>query len=407
MRRKSEAGQALAVTVVAMVALIGFAGLGVDMGMLRYEKRLQQNAADAAAIAGANNIPYGGITVGAQNASAANKFTDSGGGEVSDCGSGAAVGTVCVQVNSTETTGGPQSGPHANDPNYVEVLVAAVQPTYFMRILGIRQETVTARAVATNVGGGGCLYTLGRPGSPTDVSVTGGSINAPNCGILDDGDLNAAGGTVTARSVGVAGACGAGCPGNAILGIPVAADPLSSLVALLTSLLPGGPCQADPNLTADGTLNPGNYCAITISGAANVTFNPGVYTIVGNFTSSTSGTLTGTGVTFAITTGAINITGTGILNLSAPTTGSFTGILFWQAATDVSAGAFSVANGSSLGGALYLPAAALTMTMSGSNSVVPDAILVVNSLTVSGGGTLTLSASGASNSPIKTTTLVE
>ena len=58
MRRKSEAGQALAVTVVAMVALIGFAGLGVDMGMLRYEKRLQQSAADAAAIAGANDLAF-------------------------------------------------------------------------------------------------------------------------------------------------------------------------------------------------------------------------------------------------------------------------------------------------------------------------------------------------------------
>jgi hypothetical protein len=407
MRRKSEAGQALAVTVVALVALIGFAGLGVDMGMLRYEKRLQQSAADAAAIAGANNIPYGGITVGAQNASAENKFTDSGGGQVTDCGSGAAIGTVCVQVNSKETSGGPQSGPHANDPNYVEVLVADVQPTYFMRILGIRQETVTARAVATNLGGGGCLYTLGPPGSPADVNVTGGSINAANCGILDDGDLNATGGTVTARSIGVAGACLVGCPGNAILGIPVAADPLSGLMALLTPLLPGGACQADPNLTADGTLNPGNYCAITIGGSANVTFNPGVYNIVGNFTSTTTGTLTGTGVTFAITSGVINLTGTGILNLSAPTGTSFAGILFLQAATDSSAAAFSVSNGSSLGGALYLPAAALTMTMSGSNSVVPDTVLVVNSLTVSGGGTLNLNTDASAGSPIKSTTLVE
>ncbi len=58
MRRNSEAGQALAITIVVMVALIGFAGLGVDMGMLRYEKRLQQSAADAAAIAGANDVAF-------------------------------------------------------------------------------------------------------------------------------------------------------------------------------------------------------------------------------------------------------------------------------------------------------------------------------------------------------------
>jgi hypothetical protein len=276
-----------------------------------------------------------------------------------------------------------------------------------MRILGINSEGVTARGVATNLGGGGCLYTLGRPGT-LDVNVTGGSINAPNCGILDDGDLNAAGGTVGAKSVGVAGTCGAGCPGNAILGMPAVADPLSSLVALLTSLLPGGPCQADPNLTMDGTLNPGNYCALTISGTANVTFNPGVYSIVGNFTSTTSGTLTGLGVTFYVTTGAISLGGSNILDLSAPTTGSFAGVLFWQVATDASAAAFNIANGSSLGGALYMPAAAVTMALSGSNSVnsaVPNTILVAKSLMTTGSGTLTLSSSNSS--PIKNTTLVE
>ena len=58
MRRKSEAGQALAFTAVAMFVLIGVAGLGVDIGVSRYQKRLQQNAADAAAIAGANNLAF-------------------------------------------------------------------------------------------------------------------------------------------------------------------------------------------------------------------------------------------------------------------------------------------------------------------------------------------------------------
>jgi uncharacterized membrane protein len=44
----------LYITAAALVVLMGFMGLGLDMGVLRYEKRLQQSAADAAAIAGAN-----------------------------------------------------------------------------------------------------------------------------------------------------------------------------------------------------------------------------------------------------------------------------------------------------------------------------------------------------------------
>ncbi len=193
MRRKSEAGQALAVTIVAMVALIGFAGLGVDMGMLRYEKRLQQSAADAAAIAGANDVAFdpSGVTPAAQNASTANRYTDTSGNDLSKCGSGAAVGTVCVEIDSP-----PVDGPHAGSTGcppavscYVEARVAAVQPTYFMRILGVMQETVTARAVATNVSGGpnnGCVFTLGSP--PLGILGTG-TLNNANCTIMDNGIL--------------------------------------------------------------------------------------------------------------------------------------------------------------------------------------------------------------------------
>src|SRR5260370_35367630 len=76
MTRKNEAGQALVLVAVALVILLGFAGLGIDMGNLRYQRRLQQTAADAAAIAGATNLSYGGVQTGAQNASTAKGFTD-------------------------------------------------------------------------------------------------------------------------------------------------------------------------------------------------------------------------------------------------------------------------------------------------------------------------------------------
>ena len=54
MTRNKEAGQALIAALAALgIVLLGFAGLGIDIGYMRYEKRLQQTAADAAAIAGA------------------------------------------------------------------------------------------------------------------------------------------------------------------------------------------------------------------------------------------------------------------------------------------------------------------------------------------------------------------
>src|ERR1700722_19684781 len=104
MKRKNEARQALVFAAVGLVVLMGFAGLGIDMGMLRYQKRLQQTAADAGAIAGANNLafPSLGITAGAQGASAGNGFTDG-------------ANNVTVTVHN-----GPTSGPHNGDNKYVE-----------------------------------------------------------------------------------------------------------------------------------------------------------------------------------------------------------------------------------------------------------------------------------------------
>ena len=56
MTRRKEAGQALVFAALGMTVFLGFAGLAIDMGMLRYDRRLQQSAADAAALAGASNL---------------------------------------------------------------------------------------------------------------------------------------------------------------------------------------------------------------------------------------------------------------------------------------------------------------------------------------------------------------
>ena len=406
MTRNRQAGQALVFAALALVALAGFAGLGIDMGVLRYERRLQQSAADAAAIAGASNLAYGGVAAGSQAAAAANGFA--GATIVTNELCPATVTTLTVIINNP-----PQSGPHLNDGKYVEVCVANLQPTYFMRIVGINNETVSARAVATNLSGGangGCIYTLGTSGS--DISMNGNdNIQAPQCGIVDDSSLSLNGNdTINAGSIGVAGSYSAnGNPSVTpapVTGIPAAADPLAYLTAPS-----GGSCVADPRLNGNvnATLNPGNYCnGITINGNINVTFNPGTYILGGSFTPNGNGTLSGTGVTFYVTSGTVTLNGNNTFNFSAPTSGSLEGILFWQAASDTSGATFNGNNSSKLEGALYAPEAQITMN--GNNSSAAYSIVVAKSLLMNGNNTFTANAdySGLTNgSPIKSTTLVE
>lgn len=265
-RGNRQAGQALYLTAVALVVLVGMLGMGIDMGAMRYEKRLQQTAADAAAIAGASDLQYdngAGVISAAQTAAAANGFPDSG----SSCGTGAAVGTVCIQVDSAGTNGGPLTGPHAGNPNYVEVLVTAVHPTYFMRIFGTAKETVTARAVATNAGGGtnkSCLLSL-------SAVVVNGTINANFCAIIVDGQLtiNGSGRINNATSI-AAGTCSGSCSG-VVTGIAAVADPIASL-----STPPTDGCSSGGLL---GLLL--NFCQGTVGTGANLTLaDPsGLYTI--------------------------------------------------------------------------------------------------------------------------------
>jgi len=55
--RSTESGQTLTIFPLALVALIGFLALTFDIGMMSVEKRSTQNAADAAALAGAQMLP--------------------------------------------------------------------------------------------------------------------------------------------------------------------------------------------------------------------------------------------------------------------------------------------------------------------------------------------------------------
>jgi hypothetical protein len=402
MKRKSESGQALVITALALVVLIGFAGLAIDVGALRYQKRIQQSAADAAALAGASNLASnsGGVTAGAQNASATNGFTDTGGGQTSACtASGATVGTVCVQVNNP-----PLSGPHASNSNYVEALVTVVQPTYFMRIFGVNSEAITARAVATNLSGGnggGCLYTLGPPSSSIEgVNINGkATLNGPSCGIVDNGNFNTKGNalTVTAGTFGVSGdwdksgpggtvTCGPTQPTCPATDVPAATDPMLNRTTALTP--PCSPCTGGGTWAAgDG---PGTYSSISI-GPATVTFSPGVYVIDGSggLSIGANATVSGTGVMFYFTNGAtLNMAGTPTVNLTAPSSGQYAGILFYQDPNDT-VGPMITGNASSTyDGVLYFPTA--NVTFQGNSSIGDVAIVIADALTLSGHPTVNL-----------------
>src|ERR1700691_3646635 len=150
-RTRAESGQVLAIVALVLVVLLLAAGLAIDMGYLRYEKRLVQTAADSAAIAGAAKIPSclgsagcGSIVDEGQNNSSYNGFTNN-------------PPATQVQINNP-----PMAGPYQGNENYVEAVIIQRVPTFFMKILGssFQYFSITARTVATPGPGPTCVYAL-------------------------------------------------------------------------------------------------------------------------------------------------------------------------------------------------------------------------------------------------------
>ncbi len=183
-------------------------------------------------------------------------------------------------------------------------------------------------------------------------------------------------------------------------------DPLATLSSpSLVGLVNFGAVSVSGNTTK--TLNPGIYSSIRLSGNARVTLNPGVYvikgggvTVSGNAAVSGSGiTLFNTGSNYNGTTdggnfGGIGLSGNGNINLNAPTTGPYAGILIYQSRVNTRALNISGNANFKTNGTIY--AANAQLTMSGNGSL--DDTLIVNTLVISGNVSLTQLADGLGSS---------
>jgi hypothetical protein len=123
---RSERGQILVIFAGSLLVLFGIAALVFDGGLMLLEKRDQQNAADAAAIAGARFLPTSQAAAEAEAREVAtlNGFTDG-------------VNDQLVFVTF------PSSG-------RIAVRIEDVTPSFFAGIWGIFEHDVASRAVAVN-----------------------------------------------------------------------------------------------------------------------------------------------------------------------------------------------------------------------------------------------------------------
>jgi len=122
-KMKDESGQALVIVAASVIVLMGVTAFSVDMGMAYNAKAELQAAADAAALAGAQDLP----DAAKAEASAINYagFNDVG------------VDDVVVET------------PYNLNPKQIEVTCTKTFEYMFAKVLGFDSKVIVARAVAT------------------------------------------------------------------------------------------------------------------------------------------------------------------------------------------------------------------------------------------------------------------
>jgi uncharacterized repeat protein (TIGR01451 family) len=235
------------------------------------------------------------------------------------------------------------------------------------------------------------------------ITVTGGDI------VVDSSSSSAArntgGGNVTANNIYLHGnllALGSGkFVENRMTGSTPLADPLASLP------VPALPGPTFTNTVINGktvTIAPGDYVGgIQILGNSKVTFAAGLYYLKGGgLQIGGTSKVSGTGVTIynAPTNpgDSIDITGSATVNLTAPSSGTYQGIVIFQNRTSSAPISISGSGKATFTGEIYAADALFDVSASttqaidsGGAGAIPGA-LVVHDLTVTGSGALDVAA---------------
>ncbi len=394
---KCQNGGIMMAWAVLLPIIVGMLGLGVETGTWYLSKRNLQTAADTAALSGARETTSAKRTSASQAAIVQNGFSSG----------------ITVTVNNP-----PVSGSYTTNNNAVEVIITKSQNLTLSSLFLGTSPIVTARAVAvkqTASSGSGCVMALA--GNGTGIDITGSStMTMPTCTLISNSNVTASENFSGSSNTNVYTLYTEGnynVSGSAVLTTAVTptihGDETPDPYANLTVPTFSGCNNNNFSTHSTVTINPGVYCnGFKLTSHANVTLNPGTYIIDrGSVDIGAQARLTGTGVTFIFTSSTnsgypdITVNGGATVSLTAPTSGEYSGIAFYQDRR-VPIGASSKFNGGStmnINGTIYMPQGQLTFN-GGSAVNAACTQIISNTVAFSGNNNIKADCSGSGMSQI-------
>jgi Flp pilus assembly protein TadG len=381
-RLAKRRGAVAAMVALALPLLIGVTAIGLDASLMYLQRRQAQSIADGAALAGAYQLYLSSTnTSGAKTAASA-----------------VASGATNVSVSTP-----PTSGTYSGKSGYVQISLTIAQPRFFSALWGSGTMSATAAAVAS--GGSNSPYStssvvLLNSSASGSLSVAGGSqVNSSTAMQVDSSSASAVSvtnGSQINAPLNIVGSDsvtgGSQINGTVRTGVSSVSDPLASIATPSVPSATTTPMSGYPGY-GSYTMQPGLYSGnVTLGNGGSFTMKPGLYYIQGgSFTVANGASLSGSGVTIYIDNGGggISFQGGTSTTLSAPTTGTYNGLVYFQNRSSTVAPQFGNGSSVKLTGTFYAAAAGITLTGGTSYSQLSSQ-LVINTLSVSNGSQINI-----------------
>jgi hypothetical protein len=440
-RADRERGAVLLIMALCLTALMGVAAFAVDLGYDRQQTRHQQAGSDAGALAGALELPES-TTADAAKAATARAMAAQFAIESLFDGTSPAVPAGSCSANTctyavqglTLTVTTPYTPPDGlpslyHSHNFIHVRACQPGADWFRAFLGDGERTLCREAVArrrniyANLARGlialdqsQCAAMQFGGSSDTDLHSDGAVVVESSCptNALDGGgsawDVTAGLITVvgeadiTPCSIGPAGCVHAPAPVEGVMrqGDPLADLPAPAVPSVAPSPTSGGTNPIAGGPACDHTYQPGRYLGeLQVNNNQTACFAPGLYYLDDGFTSNGNAELYGTGVFFYVAGGAVQLNGTGRLELEPVSNAvaatdplyPWRGISIFQSRTNTSAAHINGNDESSIG-TIYLPAAHLDFQGNAGDAGddFVTGMVVADTVRITGNGNLTIDA---------------
>ncbi len=407
-----SSGAAAVFIAVAMPVFVGGLGMGAEVGYWYFSQRKVQNAADSAAYAAAVSLRAGNSAATMQAAA-----------EDAAADTGHVLARGLVDMDQP-----PASGGFVGDAEAVEVTVSEDLPRMFTGLFANGPVPVSGRAVARiSQGSQTCVLALDEsaPGAVTfigntDTILVGCSVHSNS--LASDSVIVTGSAAVETPCVSAAGEVDADsglllttCT-SPYEHADIVEDPYAYLAKPdLTGTGPNGEnfstCKAQ-NVFGGGSgasysITGGRYCG-GLKVQRTVAMAPGVYVVDGGELDVTStGVMTGTGVTFFLTNGAtIKMNGASTVQIYAPTAGDYAGVLVFVDRNDpYNVHKMNGNNASKFNGAIYSKSGHVEV-LGGSTANNGCTQVVARTITFSGNSGIGIDCTGTGVKDIRSSRLV-